>query len=159
MFGVWAAIGEIETDTQFNNEDEFTEWVVGLDLQLPICSTFGIRGEFFYGDALQDWRGGILQTINITTGEEIQSWGGWGEFWWYATDAWRLHLGATSDNPSNSDVGAGGRELNWSAYIGTIYNWGGGLKTGFDILYWETQFDTTGIGNTIRLNFYIQLDF
>lgn len=157
--GLWGAIGELETDTEFAGEDCFTTFTIGLDITLPITSSLGMKGEFFYGEALADFRGGIGQSVNTALGEEIESVGGWGEFYWDVTDTWRLHIGGTIDDPTDDDVPANGRELNWSMYVGTVYQFGGGLKAGMDVIYWETQFDTLGIGNTIRLNFWIQLDF
>ena len=35
----------------------------------------------------------------------------------------------------------------------------GGLKAGLDFIFWETQWLDTGVGNTLRINFYTQLDF
>jgi hypothetical protein len=159
VFGLFGAVGAMETDVKINGEDDFTSYLVGLDLQIPIFEAFGVRGELFYGQAMGDFRAGIGQSINTTDGEEIESIGGWLEVYWDVTDVWRLHLGGSADDPTDDDVAAGGRELNWTLWLGTIYNFGGGLKAGFDIIYWETQWDTVGIGNTVRFDLYVQLDF
>lgn len=158
-------VADLETDREFSGEDSFTPYTIGFDITLPICSSFGFKGEFFYGQALSDFRGGIGQSINTARGEEIETLGGWAEFQWDATDMWRLHAGFGIDDPrdgdvaTNADVTRDGRKLNWSTWIGTVYNFGGGLKAGVDVIYWETQYDSTGIGNTVRLDFYVQLDF
>ena len=158
-FGVYGAIGGLEYDRQYNGEDEYTTWLVGLDLNLPLFGGFGLRGEFFFGDALSDFRGGIAQAINTTSGEEIASLGGWGEFYWVASDEWKFHIGGTIDDPRNGDLNATNPDLNWSMYVGTVYTFGGGLKTGLDVIFWETQYKDSDLGNAVRVNMFIQLDF
>ena len=75
------------------------------------------------------------------------------------SDDFKLFAGATMDNPDDDDLAAGARDLNWSVYLASQYNWGGGLKSGLDVIYWETQYTDIGLGNLVRVNFYTQLDF
>ena len=158
-FSVWGYVAGMETDTKFAGEDEFTPWTVGLSLILPIVSGFELRGEFNYGQALGDIRGNIGQTINTTLGEEIAGFGGWGEFRWQIDERWRLHFGGSIDDPDNDDLNTGNPELNWTTYIGAVLDFGKGLVTGLDVIYWETQYLGPDLGNMIRVNWYIQLNF
>jgi hypothetical protein len=157
--GLWGYIAGLETDTEFAGDDHFTPWTIGIDLTLPLFGPLTWRGEVWYGQALSDVRGTIGQVINPGTGDEIQGWGGWTEFVWQVNDSFSLALGGSIDDPDNDDVPGGGRNLNWTVYIASVYKWGGGLKSGLDVIYWETDWDTLGIGNMIRVNFYTQLDF
>lgn len=157
--GAWGAIGRLETDKEFNGSRRFTEWVGGIDLTLPIVDRILVKGEWWYGDALGDFRGGINQSINTVKGKEVAATGGWGELQWNPFDPYTFVFGATIDKPSQGDLTTGAKEKNWAAYIGNRYDWGGGLKTGLDVIYWETDYVKLSVGNAVRVDFYIQLDF
>jgi hypothetical protein len=157
--GAWGYIAGLESDTKFAGEDEFTAWALGADFDLPLLGSLGLRGEVFMGQALADVRGGIAQSVNTATGKEIDTLGGWLELVWQVTDSFRLSAGGTLDNVDGDDIGSGGRDLNWSIYLASLMNWGGGLLSGLDVIFWETQWKDVGIGNTIRANVYVQLNF
>jgi hypothetical protein len=157
--GAWGAVAWNETDTEFGGEDEFTTWLVGVDFQVPLVTGLKLRGELWAGTALADFRGGITQSINTATGEEIDSIGGWAEVVWDVTKTFTLTGGATADDPDNDDLVNNNKTLNWSAYVATKYDFGGGLKAGFDVIFWETQYLDTGLGNTVRFDLYTQFDF
>jgi hypothetical protein len=158
-FGAWGAFGQTQSDTAFNGETRFDVWIAGIDVQLPLCADCMLRGEGWTGQNLGDVRGGIGQTINTATGEEIASTGGWAELVWSASPKTRLHVGATIDDADNADVPANRPECNLSSYIGTVHDWDSGLRTGFDVLYWETDWDGLGVGTTIRFNLWFQYNF
>lgn len=157
--GLWGAFGRIETDTAFGGETRFDTWTVGVDVQVPLSDSLTLRGEGWIGENLGDFRGCIGQTINITTGEEIASIGGWAELVLAASSKTKFHLGATTDNPENDDLGAGAPTENLVGYVGTVHDWDCGVRTGFDVLYWETDWVAAGIGNMVRFNLYFQYDF
>ncbi|MGQ0613757.1 MAG: hypothetical protein ACT4PV_08480 [Planctomycetaceae bacterium] len=157
--GVWGYVAGLETDTLFAGNDEFTPFVVGLDFQVPLCRRFSVRGELWIGQALSDMRGNVGQTINTTTGDEIAGWGGWMELVFVANAQWRFHLGGTIDDPEDGDVAAGGRTRNWTTYVGTVRDFTNGLRAGCDVIYWETSTVGMGLGNMIRVNVWIQIDF
>jgi hypothetical protein len=158
--------GRTETDTFFANENRWDTWCAGVDFQVPLNPTFAVRGEAWTGANLGDIRGCIGQTINTTTGEEIASSGGWAELICSCTAKTKFHVGASLDDPENDDLNAtlANRRRNQAAYVGTIVDWDSGLRTGFDVIYWQTDYmganGTNGSsGNAVRCNLYFQLDF
>jgi hypothetical protein len=157
--GLWGAIGQAETDTAFGGRTRFDVWTVGGDVSLPLCPSLTLRGEAWVGENLGDFRGGIGQTINTARGEEIGSVGGWGELVWAATAKTRFHVGAAVDDPDNDEVPANNPKRNLTGYAGTVVDWDSGLRTGFDVLYWETDWVGLGIGNMVRCNLYFQYNF
>jgi hypothetical protein len=157
--GAWGMIAQLETDMEFGGDDHFTPWTVGIDVEIPLFCCLTLRGEIWYGEALSDFRGNMGQIINTATGEEISGWGGFAELVWNPCTDFTLTLGGSVDNPHSDDLGAGGRDKNWTVYLASLYNWGGGLKSGLDFIYWETQYLDGGIGNMVRINFYTQLTF
>jgi hypothetical protein len=157
--GVWGAFGRTETDTFFNGENRFDVWTLGIDLTVPITSDLTLRGEAWFGENLGDFRGCIGQTINRTTGSEISSGGGWAEVQYAATSTTRFHVGATLDDPDNGDLLTGNPRLNNTVYAGTIVDWDCGLRTGFDAIYWETDWVGQGLGTAMRFDLYFQYNF
>ena len=157
--GAWGMIAQLETDTRFGGDRHFTPWTVGLDVEMPLFGSLSLRGELWIGQALSDFRGNIAQVINTATGEEISGWGGFAELVWNATSDFSLTLGGSLDNADSDDLGTTGRDLNWTAYLASSYNWGGGLRSGLDVIFWETQYMDDTLGNMVRINFYTQLNF
>ena len=161
--GVWGHISRLSTDAEFNGEDDFTAWSVGADVVMPLFGPVSLRGEVWYAQAPSDVRGAILQDINTATGDEIQSWGGWAELHWQISDVFRLAIGGSIDDPDRDDlnfaVAGENRDLNWTLYLSSMYSWGGGLVSGLDVIYWETQWWGEGVGNAFRINFWTALNF
>ena len=117
------------------------------------------RSEAWWGANLGDFRGGIGSTINTTTGQEVHAVGGWAELVWQANDATRLYAGAATDNPDGGELATGRANENFTAYVGTRHQWGSGLITAFDALYWETHWKDLPLGNALRFNLYFQYNF
>jgi hypothetical protein len=157
--GAWGAIGKTETDTSFGGEKRFDVNILGLDFQVPFTQQLSVRGEVWTGENLGDFRGGIGQSINKTTGDEIGSMGGWAELVLAASDKLRFHAGSTIDDPDNGDVPAGSAQRNFSGYVGTIKDWASGLRTGFDVIYWDTEWAASDDGEGLRANLYFQYNF
>ena len=166
QLGLWGMIGTLETDIALSGDTHFTTWTVGTDLILPLTQDLTLWGEAWVGETLADARGGIAQSLNTTTGGTIGAYGGWGEFRYQASDQVRLHAGASMDNPDDADLtlgtappGRGLRGLNQTAYVGTLVDWGGGLLSGLDVLYWKTDWIDEGPGDMVRFDLYLQLNF
>lgn len=161
--GVSGHLNELETDLDYGGDDSFVAWSVGADVVLPLFGGFSLRGEVWIGQAHSDVRGAILQDINTLTGDEIQSWGGWIELHWQASENFRLAIGGSIDDPDNDDLNAlvvgESRELNWTLFVSSKLDWGGGLVSGLDVIYWETHWAGDGVGNAVRINFWTALYF
>jgi len=158
--GIWGLTGRLETDNKFAGENRWTPLGVGGDFLVPF-GDFYAKGEVWWGQALSDFRGCIGQAVNRQTGQEIRSYGGWGEIGWQASSIHKLVAGLGVDNPYNRDLSTGQlqRALNQTYYVGWIQNWGGGFKTGFETMYWSTDWYDEGLGTMVRVNAYTQLNF
>ncbi|MFY9341339.1 MAG: hypothetical protein WAT39_02535 [Planctomycetota bacterium] len=176
--GVWGMYGQVQTDTNFAGRGRrFDTWVAGFDLQMPLTEALTLRGEGFVGENLGDVRGGIGQTINTALGAEIGSTGGWAELVYGYTAKTKFHVGTSIDDPENDDltvpsIGTNGgnngngniRKRNQTAYVGTVMDWETGVRTGFDVIYWQTDYaglnGTNGqTGDAYRFNLYFQFNF
>lgn len=158
--GIWGLMEWLETDNRFGGENRWMPYGIGGDLLVPF-GDFYAKGEIWWGQALSDFRGCIGQSINRQTGQEIRSYGGWAELGWQASAIHTFVAGAGFDNPHNRDLTSGQlqRALNQTYYVGWIQNWGGGFKTGFETMYWSTDWFDQGLGTMVRINAYTQLNF
>ena len=168
--GVWGMVAGLETDLPvgISGRRHFTPWVIGVDWTVPLFGPVEVRGELWFGQALSDWRGNIGQAINVLSGEEIRGWGGWAELRIQASEALRLSLGGTLDNPRNRDLTTNmvgplpialARSRNWTLYANGQYDFGGGLLMGLDAIYWQTEWKGVGQGNMLRFDVYAILKF
>lgn len=158
--GAWGYWGRSQSDTtSFAGDSTFTSWALGGDLVMPLFDMVSLRGEIFYGKGLADVRGGIGQSFGA---DEIATWGGWSEFE-FKFDALTLALGASLDNPSDGDLLTTSphtrRTRNWVMYVASKYDFGGGLKAGLEVSFWETSYLDDGHGNAVRVEFYTMFEF
>lgn len=162
--GVWGYFARNDFDAPLagsppGSDNGFDSWTLGADVSMPLFGGLTLRGEAFIGQGLADLRGGIAQSYTASLDEAIDTWGGWLELEW-KIDAFTVSFGVTNDNPTDSDLaGAGARTRNWSMYVGTRYDFGGGWKAGLDVIYWETQYLDGELGNAVRVNAYTMFEF
>ncbi|MCB9831132.1 MAG: hypothetical protein H6807_01560 [Planctomycetes bacterium] len=159
QLGASFAWARLETDTKFIDEDHFTTWLIAIDFRIPILTGLELRGEAFMGQALGDFRGGISQSINVTLGKEIDSKGGWAELQWQATDLFSIAVGGSIDNPDEDDLEIAARASNWTLYVATRFDWGDGLRSGIDGMFWKTQYVSRDDGDAIRISAFVELAF
>jgi len=159
VLGAWGSLGRTETDTAINGQTRFDIWLAGVDFQVPLTTELSLRGEAWVGENLGDFRGGIGQTVNATNGREIASIGGWGELVCKVGDATKVHVGASVDDPDNADLNANNPKRNLTGYVGTVHDWDNGLRTGLDVIYWETDWMGLGTGNAVRVDLSFSLSF
>lgn len=158
-FGTFGLLGDMQTDADINGKSDFEIWAAGLNFIVPLFDGVTLKGEGFMGQALADFRGGISQSIDLTSGREIKSMGGFAEVFWQATDLFGVGLGGSIDSPDFSDLPDGGRASNWTTYLATRFNWGGGLTTGLDVIFWKTEYKNREEGDTLRFDMFLQLTF
>ncbi|MEZ6196591.1 MAG: hypothetical protein R3F20_12835 [Planctomycetota bacterium] len=157
--GVSGLYGRLETDFDFAGENQFTVWMVGVDFFIPLLDGVHLKGEGFWGSALGDFRGNIGQSINQTTGEEIEGIGGWAELYWQVTDAFGIGVGASIDNPDLADLDVAQRASNWVAYVATRLDLGDGFRMGLDGMFWKTEYVDREGGDAFRFNYFIEMSF
>ena len=78
--------------------------MVGTDLRVQVAERLGLKGEFFYGQALGSYLGGVAQSVNTDTFQSIRTIGGFGEIYYYWTDTLHSHFGYGIDDPFDVDV-------------------------------------------------------
>ncbi len=145
--GVWGHRAWEKTDSPIGlkGRRHFNSDAIGLDLTVPIFQDkVWVKGEAWKGKDLDDVRGGILQGVNVTTGDEIRGEGGFVELGVRPIKWMSLHAGYSTDNPRNGDLPTSGatvgRNLNeiyylaWRGYFDPI-------EIGLDYLNWTTEYN------------------
>lgn len=161
--GVWGHAASSDIDTEIGDHGSFESRAIGFDFSVPIVTDqLWIKGEGWTGTNLTDVRGGILQGVNTTTGDEIESLGGWVEIGGKATSWLTLSAGTAYDNPDNDDLSAGGltggRSLNRIWYLASRMNFDA-IELGLEYLHWKTEFIGFDDGTDDRVVAFIAYKF
>lgn len=131
----------------------------GIDVQAPLAARLELRGEAWTGRNLSDFRGGVGQGVNATTGREIRSRGGWLEIGWQRSPGHRLALGYTRDDPKDADLPDGGRRENEAVYLHNRLRLTPSVDLGANYLFWTTKYRGLPTGTDHRVNTFLQHNF
>ncbi|MBI3845327.1 MAG: hypothetical protein HY292_11895 [Planctomycetes bacterium] len=157
--GAWGHYAWDKPDTQFGGKNRFSSYALGIDYKIPVYEDrLWVKGELWTGANLSDVRGGILQGINKTTGEEIAARGGWAEVGFKPETWWTLAAGWSTDDPDNNDLPSGARSLNRIWYLATRFQWKP-VEMGVDFLHWKTEYQGFGDGTDNRVQAFVSYSF
>jgi hypothetical protein len=110
----------------------------------------GLPGEFFTGQGLGTYGGGVLQTVNSTTFETIETSGGWAEVYYYCTPCVHTHWGYGIDNPDNGDVALTQVTRNDAFWANLIWDVTKSVRLATELTYRTTDYralpDNEGVG-------------
>lgn len=153
--GVSGFYGWMNTSKLVAGRSDFRSQLVNFDYTLPLASRVSWRGEGWWGRNLLDTRGGAGQGVNLTTGQEIRSRGGWSELTLKASKYWTLHPGYTVDDPVDRDLPNGGRTRNRAFYLGNRFTPSANFLIGLDYLRWRTDYKgfQPGVDNRVNIFF------
>lgn len=176
-FGFSGHIGEqifdFRAPTWANPVDDLPRrtWSLNFDMKIPLTERFGVQGEFFTGENLGAYYGGINQGVDIGTPavpgtrRAIRSTGGWIDVWYHWTPRLHTHFGYGIDDPVNADVTG----IPNSAVQGRIYNdfiftnvsfditkkW----MAGVEVSYWKTLWKLNEPGKDLNTAFVSKYSF
>ncbi len=141
---------EFDMDASDNNK-KFDSWSANVDVTLPIFQWLTAKGEFWTGENLDDYLGGIGQGVNQTTMDEIQSAGGWVALSLGPFGRWHYNLGAGLDDPDNGDLNDGDRSRNCAVWGNVIYDVNEAVQAGIELSRWETDYKNLEDGDSVRV--------
>ena len=163
--GLSGHIGQEGVDfktTPLTDDSRFLSWSFNADLRFGIDKVWGVQGEFFLGDVLGTFLGGINQGIDPVTRQGIHSIGGWGEFWFYVTPQVHVHTGCGIDDPDNNDLGFapdGRRSQNQFFFANTWLDITPKFDVGGELSWWKTQFIGLEKGEAVRAEVAFRYNF
>lgn len=131
-------------------------WSINGDLAIQATKRIAILGEFFTGENLNQYLGGILQGVD-PMGNPVASTGGWGLLQIKATDTALLNFGYGFDDPDDTAWKApedgetySMRDLNSEAYGNIMYSLTKNVSLMFELAYMQTKYmyTTNGVSTT-----------
>lgn len=152
--GISGHAAEEEISTPIAGEESFSSHSISLDYAIDLTSRLVWRGELWTGENLSDFRGGIGQGVNVATGEEIASEGGWTELGIDISEVYSFYTGYTLDDPDDEDLFPGARSENYAWYVVNRFQLGPAFLLGVDYLNWTTEFLGRPDGDDNRFNLY-----
>lgn len=159
QLGLWGHNSEEEFDATGAGEESFDSNSVGLDFRAPLYSDrLWVQGEYWHGENLRDVRGGILQGVNPTTGEEIEAHGGFVEVGYKAGEHLTLYGGYSMDDPDDDDLDPFQRDKNEVPYVAARWRYGD-LRFGVEYLHWDTEYVGLADGDANRFLAWIAYYF
>ena len=162
QLGLSGHVAEHGTDFRsppVEDDRRFLSWSLNVDVRYPLSERCGIQGEFFVGQALGTFLGGINQGIDPVEREPIRAMGGWCELWWYWTDTLHSHCGFGIDDPNDEDLSLGRRTQNHFYFANVIWNVSPELEVGVELSWWETRYRGLAPGETFRVEAAMRYHF
>lgn len=156
--GVSGHYAEEEFDYNFQgNSEDVESWSMCFDLHMPWNDWISHKAEYYIGENMDAYLGGIGQGITVTTIgplvniEEIRSRGGWYAMALGPWDGWRFNLGASADKVSDPDIVAGARSSNFSAWGNVLYSVNKHVTVGLEVSRWRTAYKGQRDGDAFRV--------
>jgi hypothetical protein len=121
------------------NDARLRTWSLNADLYVPITERFGVQGEFFTGENLSTFLGGINQGVALETRNTIRASGGWFDVWYDWTPRLHSRSGYGLDDPFDQDL-LTGRSYNQYIYANTSFDVTKQLNIGLEVSSWKTLY-------------------
>ena len=160
-FGISGLYGEEEDDTVAGSDDsvKYDSKLLAFDMTVPVSKQTKFVGEIYTGENTGKVGGGIAQTVNAVTGEEIESTGGWVAVSHNLSDSVVLSGGFAQDSVDDGTLSAGGRQSNQTAFANIIMYPLKNVKTGFELASNKTEYQDSDNGDSLRGTFFMQYNF
>ncbi len=148
----YAALGAEDIDA-----NDTPSWSLNGDLLIKINKRVSLLGEFFMGENLSQYLGGVLQGVN-PVGDPLPSMGGWGQIQVGVSKKTLINVGYGWDDPDGDkwlvpDDGESYsmRDFNSEAYGNVMYGLTNNVSLLFELAYMQTKYrDTTyGVESTL----------
>lgn len=115
-------------------------WGLGADFEWQPTDWYGARGEFYSGQAMGEYNGGITQSLNSDTLSEVRSTGGFGEVFCYLTDAIHVHAGYGIDRPRSGDLAPTQIRQNQTYFLNWVWDVSKAVQLGLEVDYRMTDY-------------------
>jgi len=159
-FGVWSHFGRRDLTYTDLTEHFRNTYSIGFDGKAAIGSTTKVQGEFFFGQLLGDYMGGVFQSFNPNTGNSVAAKGGWAEVEQKFGEAYRVHIGYGVDNVDEQDVTVvTSRRQNTALYANVFYDLTPALSIAGELALWRTQYFGDLSATPTRLEFSVIYKF
>jgi len=119
---------------------DWVTWSVNADALVPLCPHATLKAEYFAGENLDAFLGGVGQGFNSARREGIKGQGGWMAAEVDAGKGWNFTAGLGVDDPDHGDLNARDRDRNRCLFGNVIYSLNKNAKVGFELSQWRTDY-------------------
>ncbi len=164
VLGISGSLHSEEYDTAVDDENtDYDSNMVCVDLTLPLLDWLTLKGEFYKGENVSTFLVGVGQGVNVAGDTEIESAGGWiaatitppG-----AMEDWTFNIGYGVDDPAQDDLAGGNISRNVAIFGNAIYNLGGGVSMGLEVMNLETEYNgADDDGDAVRVQLSVIYKF
>jgi hypothetical protein len=126
---------------------------------MPVASAVTLKGEWYDGDNMDAFLGGIGQGVKSSNFHGIHSQGGWAAVEVEAGKGWSLTGGGGIDDPRKADLPSSGRDLNECLFANAIYAVTKNAKVGLELARWRTEYATGTVADDTRAQFSVIYEF
>jgi len=130
---------------------QYSTWSFVADGSLRVGEFTLIEGEYFLGQLLGDYSGGIFQTVDPVKKAPIRARGGWVQVTQQIGPRWVVHAGYGTDDPFDQDLAGAERRTNTAVFANAIFRIIGGLRVGLELSWWATQWVDNPTANAFRV--------
>jgi len=130
---------------------QYGTWAFVADGSLRVGPSTLIEGEFFIGQLLGDYSGGIFQTVDPVKKVPIRARGGWVQVTQLIGRRWVLHAGFGTDDPFDQDLAPNERRNNTEVFGNAFFRIVGGLRLALELSYWATQWVANDTATAFRV--------
>jgi hypothetical protein len=161
VLGVSGHFGEedfdFRTDVPPALDIERNTWSFNIDATVPFTKELGMQGEFFTGENLSNYMGGILQGVDRVTHRGIRATGGFFDVYYKWRPDITNHVGFAMDNPLDQDLKmASARTSNGMIFTNVLYDATKNLQLGFEVDVWRTTYLTMETADAERFEFAVK---
>ena len=123
-------------------EDNHSTWSINSDITLPLGKCLIVMGEYWMGENLDAYLGGIGQGFQNQNGILLEIWarGGWAALNIEPGSSWHFGLGGSVDDPDDPYLLEGDRSRNMSLFFNAKVDLNAALQMGIEVSYWETDY-------------------
>ena len=141
--------GSLLPETQMRETKYLKTWSFNVDADVPLNKRLRLQGEYFLGDNLSGFCGGVNQGIDLYTRSGVRAQGGWMSLHTQLTEKLTNNTGYAIDKPFEEDligncVPTGGvtnaRTQNSVIFSNFLYQWSKAFMTGIEFGYWKTDY-------------------
>lgn len=130
---------------------------IATHFYLPFGKPVVILGESYFGSNLAELGGGVGNSLNPMTRQNVRSLGGWLELALLPTERHMLSVGTSIDVARPEALQPGDRERNGTIYSVLRYKPRPALQLGLEHLYWKTAYKGMpgGVANRFNMHFSV----
>src|SRR5262249_28146127 len=149
-FGASAHLGQRKLTLANGSNIYHNTYSINFDGRAAIGPRIKLQGEFFTGQLLGDYMGGVFQTFDVNTGNAVGAKGGWIEAGYKLPEDWTFHIGYGIDNVDESSVSSVvSRTQNGIFYANAFFDWSPELSLSGEVSWWKTKYFDQSINNTV----------